>query len=135
MKRVSITFWLCASVLVLVAVSPMLAHHSNRATIDFKKQVTLKGIVTRFEWKNPHAVIYMDVMDGAGKVAWTFEDVGLSQLVAEGVTRNTFKPGQEITAVANPARNGTPVGIVVKFVTSDGKEIMSRVGGGGNPLD
>jgi hypothetical protein len=37
--------------------------------------------------------------------------------------------------VANVARNGTPVGIIVMFITADGKEIMSRIGGGGNPLD
>jgi hypothetical protein len=78
----------------------------------------------------------MDVKGDDGKVTtWSFENSGTTNLAQAGYTRATLKIGQEMTAVFNPARNGTPVGIIVKFVTTDGKEIMSRVPGGGNPLD
>jgi hypothetical protein len=112
-----------------VAARPVLAHHVSRgATYDVKKQVTVKGTVTRFDWRNPHVVIYVDAKDADGKVvAWSFEDVNVSQLVQEGITRSTLKPGQEITAVFNPAVDGTRRGIIVKVILPDGEEIMSRV--------
>ena len=69
----------------------------------------------------------MDVKDQAGKVTtWGFENAGVSQLAQEGYNRNTLKIGQEITAVVNPAANGSPTAIVVKVVLADGSEIMSR---------
>lgn len=107
----------------------LFAHHASRGeTYDVKKQVTVKGAVTRFDWRNPHVVIYLDVKDADGKVvAWTFEDVNVSQLVQEGLTRNTLKPGQEITAVFNPAADGSHTGVVVKVILADGEEIMVRV--------
>jgi len=100
-----------------------------------KKRVTLKGTVSRVDWRNPHVVIWMDVKDDAGKVTtWGFENAGVSQLAQEGYNRNTLKVGQEITAIVNPAVNGAPTGIVVKVVLGDGSEIMSRERGQ-NPVD
>ena len=52
--------------LVLVAgTGPLLAHHST-AMYDMNTPVTVTGTVTRFEWTNPHAFIYMDVKDEKG---------------------------------------------------------------------
>jgi hypothetical protein len=101
-----------------------------------QNSVTLKGTVSRINWRNPHVQIYMDVKGADGQVVtWSFENSGTTNLALAGYDKNTLKIGQEITAVANPARNGTPVGIIIKFITTEGKEIMSRVPGGGNPLD
>src|SRR5262245_24172981 len=134
MKRLLPAFVVVAGISLLAA--PLLAHHGRGAAYDMQKQVSLKGTVSEIAWRNPHVLIYIDVKGDDGKVVtWSFENSGTTNLAQAGYTRNTLKVGQEITAVANPARNGTPVGIVVKFVTSDGKEIMSRVPGGGNPLD
>ena len=125
--------------LVLVAglsmALPLFAHHGRGATYDMKKRVTLKGTVSRVEWRNPHVVIYMDVKDADGKVVtWGFENAGVAQLAQEGYNRNTLKIGQEITTIVNPAANGSPMAIVVKVVLADGKEIMSRERGQ-NPVD
>ena len=87
------------------------------------------------DWRNPHVVIFMDVKDETGKVVtWGFENAGVSQLAQEGYNRNTLKIGQEVTAVVNPAVNGSPTAIVVKVVLADGSEIMSRERGQ-NPVD
>jgi hypothetical protein len=92
-----------------------------------KKRVTLKGAVSRVDWRNPHVVIYMDVKDSGGKVTtWGFENAGVSQLAQAGYSRNTLHIGQEITAIVNPASNGGPTAIIVKVILADGKEIMSR---------
>ena len=109
---------------------PLLAHHGRGATYDMKKRVTLKGTVSKVEWRNPHVLIYMDVKDDEGKVVtWGFENSGVSTLAQEGYNRNTLQVGQEITAIVNPAANGAPTAIVVKIVLADGKEIMSRDNG------
>jgi len=109
---------------------PVLAHHGRGATYDMKKRVTLKGTVSRVEWRNPHVLIYMDVKDEDGRVVtWGFENSGVSTLAQEGYSRNTLKVGQPITAIVNPAANGAPTAIVVKIVLADGSEIMSRDNG------
>ena len=124
---------------VLAAISgitaPVSAHHGRGATYDMNKRVTLKGTVSRVDWRNPHVVIYMDVKDADGRiVTWGFENAGVSQLAQEGYSRNTLKIGQEITAIVNPAANGAPTAIVVKVILADGSEIMSRETGQ-NPLN
>lgn len=111
------------------------AHHGRGATYDMKSRVTLKGTVSRIDWRNPHVVIYMDVKEPDGRVVtWGFENAGPSQLAQAGYHRNTLKLGQEITALVNPAANGAPMSIVVKVVLADGSEIMSRETGA-NPLN
>ena len=113
-----------------LAAAPLYAHHGRGATYDMKKRVTLKGTVSRVEWRNPHVLIYMDVKGADGTVVtWGFENAGVSQLAQEGYNRNTLKVGQEITAIVNPAANGAPTAIVVKVVLADGSEIMSRDAG------
>jgi hypothetical protein len=121
-----------ATLVALIAVlcTPVLAHHGRGATYDMKKRVTLKGTVSRVEWRNPHVLIYMDVQDADGKVVtWGFENSGVSTLAQEGYSRNTLKVGQPITAIVNPAANGAPTAIVVKIILADGSEIMSRDNG------
>jgi len=130
MRRTSILLFVLS-----VVAAPLYAHHGRGATYDMKKQITLKGTVTRVDWRNPHVVIWMDAKDETGKVVnWGFENAGVSQLAQEGYNRNTLKIGQEITAVVNPAANGAPTAIVVKVILADGSEIMSRERGQ-NPVN
>ena len=42
---------------------PIAAHHSFAAKYDSTKKIELKGVVTKFEWTNPHAHFYIDVTD------------------------------------------------------------------------
>jgi hypothetical protein len=130
MRRISIVVFVLS-----VAAASLYAHHGRGATYDMKKRITLKGTVTRVDWRNPHVVIWMDAKDETGKVInWGFENAGVSQLAQEGYNRNTLKIGQEITAVVNPAANGASTAIVVKVILADGSEIMSR-DRGQNPVN
>ena len=118
----------------LVAAAPLAAHHGRGATFDMKNRVTLKGTVSQIKWQNPHVLIFIDVKDTSGKVVtWGFENSNVHTLAQQGYNRNTLKLGQEVTAIVNPAANGEPIGIIVKVVLADGKEIMSRERG--NPVD
>lgn len=117
-----------------LAAPPLAAHHGRGQTFDMKKQLTLKGTVSQVKWQNPHVLIFIDVQDEAGKVVtWAFENSNVHTLATQGYNRNTLKPGQPITAVLNPAANGAPLGIIVKIILADGREIMSRERG--NPVD
>jgi len=114
--------------------APVFAHHGRGATFDMKKRVTLKGVVSQVKWQNPHVLIFIDVKDDTGKVVtWGFENSNVHTLATQGYNRNTLKLGQEVTAIVNPAANGEPIGIIVKVILADGKEIMSRERG--NPVD
>jgi hypothetical protein len=118
----------------VIAGSPIAAHHGRGATFDMKKQLTLKGTVSQVRWQNPHVLISIDVKDEGGNVVtWTFENSNVHTLATQGYNRNTLKIGQPVTAVLNPAANGAPLGIIVKVILEDGREIMSRERG--NPVD
>ena len=113
---------------------PLFAHHGRGATYDGAKEVTLKGTVTELSWRNPHVSIFMDVKDAEGKVVhWAFETSNVSTMSRQGWSRNSLRPGQEISATFNPARSGAPIGIIRKVLLANGKEIKSE--GNANTVD
>ena len=133
MKTLRALFLLLAGVALFAP--PLAAHHGRGATFDMQKRLPLKGVVSQVKWQNPHVLIFLDVKDEAGQaVTWAFENSNVHTLANQGYNRNTLKVGQEITAIVNPAANGSPLGIIVKVVLADGKEIMSRERGA-NPVD
>ena len=124
MKRL-FTFYVLA--VLAIGTGPLLAHHGRGNAYDMDNPITLKGTVSRVEWRNPHVVIYMDVKGANGEVVnWGFENGGVSQLAREGYHRNTLKIGQEITAILHPTVDGSPRGIIRRVILEDGEEIMSR---------
>lgn len=128
------TLFFSLACMALVA-SPLAAHHGRGATFDMQKRLPLKGTVSQVKWQNPHVLIFLDVTDETGKVVtWGFENSNVHTLAGQGYNRNTLKVGQPITAIVNPAVNGSPLGIIVKVVLADGREIMSRERGA-NPVD
>ena len=80
------------------------AHHSFAAEYDSKAPLTLTGIVTKIEWTNPHAYIYIDVKDDAGKIVnWAFEGYPPNTLKRTGFSRDIVKP-----VPRSPSPGGTP---------------------------
>jgi len=127
--------WFLVLAAVAMGAPPLAAHHGRGQTFDMKKQLPLKGTVSQVKWQNPHVLIFIDVTDEAGKVVtWGFENSNVHTLASQGYNRNTLKLGQPVTAIVNPAANGAPLGIIVKVILADGREIMSRERGA-NPVD
>ena len=103
----------------------MRAHHGT-AAYDQQKKLTFKGTVTSFEWTNPHCQIHLDVTDDKGGVVhWNFEAQPPNILVHSGWTKNSLKPGDQVTIVGSPTKNGAPIGIIQKVILSDGQELHS----------
>jgi hypothetical protein len=100
--------WIAAGILVVATAGPVLAHHSFAAEYDATKKITLKGIVTKIDWMNPHVYFYLDVTDENGTVAnWAFEMGPPNGLQRSGWTRNTMKVGDEVVVEATLAKDGS----------------------------
>jgi hypothetical protein len=94
-----------AAVLLLVS-APVFAHH-GRSNYDVTNTVTIKGVVTQFDWVNPHALIYLDVKNDEGKMEkWIAETNSPNTLSRQGWARDTVKVGDEITLVGHRVKGG-----------------------------
>jgi Family of unknown function (DUF6152) len=93
---------------VLMAAMPLLAHHSFSAEYDGAKRVTLKGIVSKVDWMNPHVYFYIDVKDDSGGITnWALEMGPPNGLQRSGWTRNTIKVGDEVIVDGTLAKDGS----------------------------
>jgi hypothetical protein len=115
--------WFTLLVALLVISVPLFAHHGGVA-YDTGRRITLKGTISNFEWTNPHSQVHLDVTDDKGNVAhWNFETQPPSILIHAGWHRDSLKPGDQVTLVATPAKNGSPIGLLSKVVLADGQEL------------
>jgi len=84
---------------------PIAAHHS-RTIYDADTELTLRGTVTRYEWKNPHVYIYIDVEDATGATSqWELEGGATPLMMRSGWTRTSLAPGDVVVARINPNSN------------------------------
>jgi uncharacterized protein DUF6152 len=113
---------LCAMVAGLFMVSvPLFAHH-GRSGYDNQKTLSLKAVVTKFDWTNPHVTVYFDAKDENGVLQhWSCEGENPYTATRQGWTKNEFKPGDQVTINFHPARNGNGVGFFISAVLADGR--------------
>jgi DNA/RNA endonuclease YhcR with UshA esterase domain len=97
---------------------------------DITKPVTIKGIVRKIEYENPHISFFIDVKDADGRVtSWGFEAASPTALRAQGWTRNSIKPGDYVTVDAYRARNGTPFGAARTLTLPNGRQLSAASDG------
>jgi hypothetical protein len=120
---------------MLVIAAPVLAHHSF-AMFDQKKEVTLKGVVTEFQWTNPHAFIHIEVPnESGGKDNWQVELNSPNNLTRQGWRSTSVKVGDRVTLVLNPLRDGTKGGLFVSVTLPNGKVLGDPTRTGGGPIN
>jgi len=111
------------------AATPTFAHHSLFAVFDEGQTVTLKGVVSKVEWVNPHVYLYLDVPDASGKTTtWSVETFPPSTLRRAGLTREKLGLGQNITLLGYKARNGKDLAFLRTITFADGREVMIALG-------
>jgi Family of unknown function (DUF6152) len=111
MKLATICLLIAAS-MMFVAVKPVAAHHSFDAEYDSKKPITISGIVTKVDWVNPHAFVFIDTKDESGAVKNYRIEMGPPYaLVRGGWKRDTVKIGDRVTVeAAAAAKDGSNAG-------------------------
>jgi hypothetical protein len=103
----------------------LLAHHAFAAEFDEKKPITLRGIVTKMEWINPHSWIHIDVKDPDGKVtSWMIEGGSPNSLLRLGFTMNALQYGMEIVVEGFQAKDGTNKGVGRALTFADGRMLF-----------
>ncbi len=119
-----------APFVLLISAAPVWAHHSFAAEYDGAQLITLKGVISKIEWTNPHIYIYLDVKDATGKVTtWALEGYPPNTLKRTGFSREILKVGDEITATAYKSRDGSNTGAGREITFPDGsKKFAGPVG-------
>ena len=122
---------LLALIVSMLMVFPMFggvvsAHHSV-AGYDTQKEVTLRGTIVEYNWKNPHVFVVWSVKDENGKVVqWTGEMNSPTSMIQVGMSKSSLKPGDEVILVINPSKTGNPLSIIRKISMADGKLVVDR---------
>lgn len=135
MRRLSATvsFALLAGLMFAGALS---AHHSVQSQFDIHKTVTVSGTVSKIEWINPHSYLTINVKDANGTVQkWAFELGGAGALRRAGMSRadrGGLKPGDEVTATALAARDGSNSGFLQELKVADGRTFKFTTDANGN---
>ena len=108
---------------VALVASPIFAHHS-RSMFDVGKNTTYRGVVIEYRWQNPHSHIVIRIGPGATDPStvgtWTVEASAISVMTESGWTAQTFRPGDPITVVAHPNKDGSHLVLLSYAVKTDG---------------
>lgn len=110
------------------------AHHSV-AMFDQSKNITVEGAVKEWQWTNPHAWLQLVVTDESGKqVEEGFELGSPNTLTRDGFKKDSFNPGDKVTVVAAPRRDGTVGGLFLCGRTGSGQWLRFGMGPDSKPI-
>jgi hypothetical protein len=117
-------------------VAPVRAHHAFAAEFDAKRPITLRGVVTKMEWVNPHSWIHVDVKAADGKVqSWMIECGPPGALVRRGWSKESIPPGLEVLIDGFQAKDGSFRANGKDVTLPDGRRLFAGSSGTGAPYD
>ena len=105
--------------------APASAHHSfNMFALD--QNVTVAGTVKDYQFKMPHVWFYLVVPTKNGMTEeWGFECHSPNLVARKGWNLNTLKPGDKISVMMHPMRDGSKAGSVAYVTLADGKQLWN----------
>ncbi|HET9833103.1 MAG TPA: DUF6152 family protein [Vicinamibacterales bacterium] len=104
---------------VVMTAATLSAHHSF-AAFDMSEVKTITGVVSRFDWTNPHTFIWVDVTNDKGVVeSWAIEGMSPNYLGRRGWSKNSVKPGDKITVTVRPLKEGKTGGMFIRAQIGD----------------
>jgi hypothetical protein len=120
------------TVMMLMTIAPVRAHHAFSAEFDVKKPLTLKGTLVKWEMINPHSWFHLEVKDPNGEVVeWMIEGGSPNSLIRQGVTKASLQIGMELIIEGYQAKDASKTAVGRNFVLPDGKRLF--VGSPGGP--
>jgi hypothetical protein len=103
------------------SVMPVAAHHSVPQTFDVSKEITIRGMVTQIEWKNPHARFWVDARNDDGSVSsWELE-LAPPNALKRSVGLDFIKVGDQVTVVFWRAKDGSRLANTLTLTVPDGR--------------
>ena len=119
---------LLAVMISVAGATALLAHHSVPGQFDVSKPMTLKGVISKVDWINPHIYVHLDVKESDGTTnTWALATLPTAMMRRAGLTRESLqgKAGEEVTITAVPARDGSKhLGWINKITYADGHLIQ-----------
>src|SRR6266513_4683022 len=116
-----------AAVLIAVALgmtptAPTMSAHHSFAAFNITTEKTITGTVKQVDWTNPHTWVWVEVPNDQGGVdTWGFEGMSPNYLARRGWTKSTLKPGDKISVVMRPLRDGSKGGMFMSATLPDGR--------------
>jgi hypothetical protein len=102
------------------------AHHSFAAEFDRDRTITVTGSVTKLEWTNPHARLYVEGKDETGKQqVWDFELGPPNGLMRNGWSRTSLKPGHQVKVSGFRSKTSTVVANARTVTLADGRQVFA----------
>ena len=115
-----------AAALAVASITASQAHHSFSAEFDRDKPIELTGAVTKVEWTNPHARIYIAVQDSDGKtVNWDFELGPPNGLMRQGWRRDSLREGHIVTINGFLSKDQEHVANARSVKLPDGRQVFA----------
>jgi uncharacterized protein DUF6152 len=108
----------------LLMSSSALAHHGAASIYDMSKETTIKATVTEFVWTNPHVELGVSTTGGT-KTELLLELGSPPNIRNRGWSSRTVKAGDVVTVTFHPGLRGAKIGVVMKMITADGKELQA----------
>ena len=119
------------SIALLALWSSAQAHHSQAPFFDQSRDVRIEGVVQKFDFRNPHAILYVEVEGDRGVEVWQLQFASVTILIRAGVTADSFEPGERIVAIGHPSRNAESLGMAsIAATKQDGTQIIDPLRSG-----
>src|SRR5215468_10196704 len=109
---------------LVIPTALLVAHHEPLAKFDDKKPLRIRGVVSLVDWRNPHAHVFVNVKTGETISNWAVELESPIDLEANGWSKTTIQPGDQVAVTGIAARDGSRQMLGKTVVTSAGKQIF-----------